>query len=298
MGRAAIYARGDGHARRPAGEDPELRRFVRAGSLTLAERIDRAVGGGIFGVDPAGYDGARADYPEALFDRIEAFAGGVTGRAVFEVGPGTGIASRALRDRVPARLALIEPDRVLASNLAAAGFETLCAPFEAADLPQSRFDLGLAASSIHWVDPIFAHERARMLLRPGGAWAICWNVYRERGIGDAFADALLPRMASLPMPPSEAADRHYSLDERAHRAALDAAGFVDVEFHLWRRERVLSSREMVGLYASFSFVRALAAPQRVALLDTIAEIVRRDFGGRAPNVVLTPLYLSRSRETE
>jgi SAM-dependent methyltransferase len=233
-----------------------------------------------------------------LFERLDAYAGGLAGRAIFEVGPGTGIASRALRSRRPARLALIEPDPVLATDLAAAGLDTLCAPFEAADLPESSFDVGVAASSIHWVDPVFAHERARTLLRPGGTWAICWNVYRERGIGDAFADALLPRIAALPMPPSEALNHHYSLDEQAHRAALDAAGFVDVEFHLWRRERFLSSQEMVELYASFSFVRALGGPERVALLDRIAEMVRRDFGGRAPNVVLTPLYLSRARETK
>ena len=232
-----------------------------------------------------------------MFDRIDAYAGGLAGRAIFEVGPGTGIASRALRDRRPARLALIEPDRVLAANLSSAGFETLCASFEAADLAEGSFDTGVAASSIHWVDPVFAHKRGRTLLRPGGTWAICWNVYRQRDIGDAFADALLPRIAALPMPPSEAADRHYSLDERAHRAALEAAGFVDIEFHLWRRERLLTDREMVNLYASFSFVRALAGPERVELLDMIAEMVRRDFNGRAPNVVLTPLYLSRARET-
>ena len=266
--------------------------------MNLAGLLDRSVGGGIFGIDAAGYDGARADYPDELFERLNAYARGLRGRAVFEVGAGTGIASRALRDRQPARLALIEPDPVLARNLGAAGFETLCAPFEAANLAASSFDIGFAASSIHWIEPGIAHRRARALLRAGGVWALCWNVYRERGIGDAFAEALLPRLESYAMPPSEAAEHHYSLDEEAHRAALEESGFGDIEFHVWRRERFLTASQMVGLYASFSFVRTLPGPERVALLDMIGQLVKREFNGRAPNIVLTPLYLCRARAAE
>jgi hypothetical protein len=260
----------------------------------LEPRIDRTVGGGIFGTDAAGYDGARADYPDALFDRLQAYAGGLERRAIFEVGAGTGIASRALRARAPGRLTLIEPDAVLAARLGDSGFETVRAPLEQAVLPHRAYDVGVAASSIHWVDPVHAHARAHALLRTGGTWAIWWNVYRERGIGDAFADALLPRLEGIAMPPSEAADHHYSLDEEAHRAALAAAGFGAVEHHVWRRERSLAPAEMTALYASFSFVRALPAAERAALLQMIATLVERDFGGRAPNVVLTPLYLARA----
>jgi SAM-dependent methyltransferase len=261
--------------------------------LTAGHRIDRAVGGGIFGVDAAGYHGARASYPEALFERLDAFAGGLRGRALFEVGAGTGIATRALHARSPGKLTLVEPDPVLAAKLKEEGFETVCAPFETAALPASEYDVGIAASSIHWVDPAQAHARARRLLRPGGTWAICWNVYRAGGVGDAFADALVPRLRGLAMPPSEGDDHHYSLEEHAHRDSLASAGFGEVEFNLWRRERTLSATEMRELYATFSFIRALPAVERVAILDTISTIVDRDFGGRAPNVMLTPLYLAR-----
>jgi SAM-dependent methyltransferase len=262
--------------------------------LSAAARIDRAVGGGIFGIDAAGYDDARANYPDALFERLQAYAGDLGGRAIFEVGAGTGIASRALRARGPGRLTLIEPDAVLAGRLANEGFEAVCAPFETAALPCHAYDAGVAASSIHWVDPVHAHRRAHALLRAGGTWAIWWNVYRERGIGDAFADALLPRLAGFAMPPSEAADHHYSLDQAAHRAALLEAGFGAIEHHVWRRERLLSGPEMTNLYATFSFVRALPAAARTALLEMIGGLVEKDFGGRAPNVVLTPLYLARA----
>jgi SAM-dependent methyltransferase len=260
----------------------------------LEARIDRAVGSGIFGTDAAGYESARPGYPEALFDRLDAYAGGLKGAKLFEVGAGTGIATRALSARGPARLTIVEPDPVFADGFNAAGFETVNAPFETAALPASAYDAGLAASSIHWVDPLVAHRRAHGLLRPGGTWAICWNVYRERGIGDAFAEALVPRLAGVAMPPSEAADHHYGLDQDMHRAALSLAGFGEIEFHLWRRERMLSAQEMRDLYATFSFTRSLPDAERVAVLDMIASLVDRDFGGHAPNVLLTPLYLARA----
>jgi SAM-dependent methyltransferase len=262
--------------------------------VNASPRLDRSVGGAIFGTDAAGYGSARADYPAELYDRIEAEAGGLNGRALFEVGGGTGIATRALAARGPARLTVIEPDPVLADGLCFAGFETICAPFEAADLPAGSFDLGVAASSIHWVDPEAAHRKARRLLRPGGSWAIWWNVYRAQGVGDAFADALLPRLAGLAMPPSEAADRHYSLEEDKHRAALAEAGFGEVTFHRWRRERILSPARMLALYASFSFVRALPVPEREEVLAMIHDMAEGQFRGHAPNVVLTPLYLARA----
>ncbi|MDB5672906.1 MAG: methyltransferase type 11 [Alphaproteobacteria bacterium] len=261
----------------------------------IGARIGRAIGGGIFGTDAAGYHGARLDYPEALFDRLDAYAGGLHGASIFEVGAGTGIATRALGARGPARLTIIEPDPVLAARLGADGFETVNAAFESAETPFTAYDVGVAASSIHWVDPALAHRRARSLLRAGGTWAIWWNVYRAQGIGDAFADALLPRLAGLAMPPSEAADRHYSFEERAHRAALAESGFDGIEFHVWRRERMLSASEMRSLYDTFSFVRALPAGERLATLDSISDLVESEFAGSAPNVVLTPLYLARAR---
>jgi SAM-dependent methyltransferase len=258
-------------------------------------RISRAIGGGIFGTDAAGYHGARLDYPAALFDRLEAYSGGLRGSNVFEVGAGTGIATRALSARGPARLTIIEPDPILAARLGADGYETVNDGFEAAVTPVAQYDVGVAASSIHWVDPVLAHGRARALLRAGGTWAIWWNVYRAAGIGDAFADALLPRLEAVAMPPSEAPYRHYSLDEDEHREALAAAGFGDVEFRAWRRERMLSAPEMRALYETFSFIRVLPADDRAATLDLISELVHGEFAGLAPNVVLTPLYLARAQ---
>ena len=260
----------------------------------VATRIERATGAGIFGTDASGYDRARADYPAEMFDAIEEYAGGIRGSRIFEVGAGTGIASRALLAREPARLSLIEPDPVLARGLHQAGFETVASPFETAELPARGYDIGLAASCIHWVEPERSHIRARELLRPDGTWAICWNVYRSADIGDPFADIMVRRLAALPLPPSEAADRHYSLDEAKHREDLRAAGFTDVRFHIWRRERLLSGEEIRSLYASFSFVRALPERERMLLLDEIANLVRSEFGGSAPNVVLTPLYLAKA----
>ena len=67
---------------------------------------------------------------------------------------------------------------------------------------------------------------------------------------------------------------------------------MEVE-HVFRRERMLTTTELLALYASYSFVRALPPQQRTDLLACIEDLAETRFGGQAPNVVLTPLYIAR-----
>ena len=93
--------------------------------------------------------------------------------------------------------------------------------------------------------------KVQALLRPGGCLAICWNVYRHTGIGDPFAEAVIPLLEGIDLPPSEAANSHYSQDSGLRRASFTAAGFDQVEHHVFRRERTLSAAAERALYASF-----------------------------------------------
>jgi hypothetical protein len=121
-----------------------------------------------------------------------------------------------------------------------------------------------------------------------------WNIYRAGGIGDDFADEIIPLLDPLPLPPSETPAGHIGLNRHYQEDLLAAAGFVDVDHHLFRRERTLDAAAMCKLYASYSFVRRLEQADRERLLDRIAELVETRFGGAAPNVVLTPLYVATS----
>jgi SAM-dependent methyltransferase len=265
-----------------------------------ASRLERAVGRGIFGEDAAGYEAARLGYPEDLYDRVFARVGRSSGLCLLEVGAGTGLATRDLLARAPARLLAVEPDPRLVAFLGAALADAgPCLtienqPFESVDLQPASFDLAVAAASFHWLEPVSALARIRMALRPRGVLAFWWNVYRAAGIGDPFADAVMPLLDGIALPPSEGGITHNSLDEARHRGLLEDNGFENVEFVLFRRERTLDSAAVRALYATYSFVRKLESADRERLLDRIGELVECTFGGRAPNVVLTPLYMATS----
>src|SRR5688500_8013511 len=105
-----------------------------------------------FGIDPAGYDHGRPDYPDLVYDRIREACGLGAGTRVFEIGPGTGIATRALLRHGAAALTAIEPDPRLAAFLATANgaddrLQIINATFAEADLPEAAFDLGIAATT-------------------------------------------------------------------------------------------------------------------------------------------------------
>ncbi len=256
-----------------------------------AARLARAAGRNVFGSDIPGYHSARPGYPAALYrliaERRPVFD------AIAEIGPGTGLATEALAAFAPRRFVAFEPDPMLAAHLRTrfAELDVINDDFCAAKVA-GGFDLIASASSFHWLDPDTALMRARALLRPGGCLAIWWNVYRQTGIGDPFAEAVMPLLAGIDLPPSEAADRHYSLDSELHRARLAAAGFEHIEHRVFRRDRVLTPAQARALYASFSLVRLLPEERREALLDAIAALVADRFGGAAPSIVLSPIYIA------
>ncbi len=100
------------------------------------ERID---GRRLFGDDPAGYDAARPGYPAWVFETLADGRGLAPGADVFEIGPGTGTATRPLLATRPSRLVAIEPDARLAAFLAGGtipepALEVVNAPFEDAEL--------------------------------------------------------------------------------------------------------------------------------------------------------------------
>lgn len=256
-------------------------------------RLSQESGRSIFGLDVEGYHRIRADYPEALYAAIAARLGGTRINSIGEIGPGTGIASAQLMGFAPQRMVGFEPDPALAAHLGSTvpAMEVIATDFVLAKVT-GPFDLIAAAACFHWLEPRAALAKIRLLLRPGGCVAIWWNVYREAGIGDEFAQAVLPLLDDIPLPPSEGNTGHYSLDWKHHVAQLAEAGFINVTFLLYRRERLLTPQMARDLYASFSFVRTLDPSRREKLLKAIASIVEHRVGSVVPTIILTPLYIA------
>lgn len=259
-------------------------------------QLSREAGRATFGTDAAGYHEARVGYPPALYDRV--FARLPDHPDILEIGAGTGLVTEEFLRRDPRSIVVVEPDAALvkftADRLADPRLDFVVAPFPDA-LVEGRFDLIACAAAFHWMEPAPALARVRQLLKPDGTWAVWWNSYRNVGRGDPLADAISPLLEGISLPPSDTIGGHYSLDEEFHRTLLFDAGFSDVEHHCYRTERELTSAQVVRLFATYSYVRALSAERRAQFLESLTNLVDRQFGGLAPNLILTSIYLAHSR---
>jgi len=263
-------------------------------------RIDRREGRRLFGADPAAYDRARPGHPDGVYGFLVERCGLEPGKAVLEVGPGTGQATRRLLELGANPLVAVEPDPALAAYLneaLGARIELRVVALEDAALPPGSFDLAAAASSFHWIEEALGLGRAFEALRPGGWFAMWWTLFGDesRPIPDPFRDAIDPIVGELPSSPSEGrwGRPRFALDIDARAAALRAAGFEQYEHELIRWSFEWNTAGIRALFATFSPIARLQEPRREAVLDAVANVAADEFGGHVTKPLLTSLYTAR-----
>jgi SAM-dependent methyltransferase len=260
-------------------------------------RIDPSEGRQLFGYDPASYDLARPGHPERVYEILTTRCGLARDADVLEVGPGTGQATRRLLER-GASLVVVEPNERLADYLVTTFDErvvVLRTSLEDARVPAGSFELAAAASSFHWVDEAMGLPAIHDALRPGGWIALWWTLFGEGSEPDEFIRATTPLLEGLASSPTKglAGRPPHALDVEARTSALEAAGFVDIAHELIRWESTWDSSGIRALYGSFSPILRLEDDERMRLLDEIALIAERDFGGRVVRTLTTSLYTAR-----
>jgi SAM-dependent methyltransferase len=226
----------------------------------------------IFGRDAAKYERHRPDYPPEAVTHI---LGLVDTRNALEVGAGTGKATAAFA-KPDLALVCLEPSAGMAEVLREKGLpgvEVVEATFEDWDGPAASFDLIYAAQAWHWVDPAAGFEKARRLLRPGGALALMWNVPVDRyGRFEHVYRDHAPELLG------ERDDRILKRDTVTWLEDLDDAGFGDIfRFtHIWSER--LTGADMSALYSTYSDHMMLPEPRRSELLAALEETVDEQGG--------------------
>lgn len=256
-------------------------------------RQERVEGRTVFGRDPAAYDRARPPYPERVFAVLRDRCGLREGTSVLELGPGPGTATKRLLELGAGPLVAIEPNAASAEYLIAAtdgAASVIVAPFEEIELEPASFDLAVAATSFHWIDPEIGLPKVREVLRPGGWFAIWANVH-----GDQTGDDAFHRATSEILGPTPDAPWPSSLDSETNVADLVAAGFSEVQYELIRSTMRFESAMIRALYGTFSGIARRGAAEREAVLDALERIAATDFGGGVERAILTPLYTGRKR---
>jgi SAM-dependent methyltransferase len=249
-----------------------------------------------FGDDPGSYHVTRPGYPDWVFEALRERCHLAPGTATFEIGAGTGTATRRLLDFGANPLLAIEPDARLVAFLRRTIQDTAlsvnASAFEDAAIERASFDLGVSATAFHWLNEDMALIKVAELLRPGGWWAMVWNVFGDNSRPDPFHEATNAFLPGPLRPSAEPRDIPFALDAEARVAALERAGAFDaIEYRASTWSLVLDADQTVALYATFSNINI--RPDREAILAQLGRVARDEFHGSVTRNMTTSLYTAR-----
>ena len=244
-----------------------------------------------------GYE-ARPPYPHEVFDLLARHRGAVPGSRVCEIGPGTGQATIPLLD-LGCRVTAVELGERLGARLRERtrdrSIEVLRSSFEDADLPPGGFDLVVAATSFHWVDPEIGISKTFDLLRPGGWLVLIWNVFGDPSRPDPFHEALSellqriePEVATPKVPGGTSPNGPSWALEIGRQAPYEPA---EVEVIRWTGTH--STAELRALFATFSSWISRGPARKEQLLDELAILADEQFDGRVTRPYQTLMVSAR-----
>jgi SAM-dependent methyltransferase len=247
-----------------------------------------------FDQDAERYHRARPGYPTALFDDLS-MAGVGPGCRLLEIGPGTGKATLPLAQR-GCRIVAVE----FGANLAAvaarnlAGYpavQIVVAPFETWPLPAEPFDVVLAATAWHWLNPAVRLAKAADALRDGGYLAIVETHHVEGGTAEFFADVQACYERWDPSTPPGL--RLPAADEIPAEFPDSTGQFAPAVFRRYEWEVGYTTDTYLDVLLTYSGHRALPDPARSGLLDCIADLLDTRYRGRIVKRYLTKLILAK-----
>jgi hypothetical protein len=194
-------------------------------------------------------------------------------------------------------LVAVEPDDRLAAflreTIADEALTVVISTFEEAVLREASFDLGLSATAFHWLNEDLALTKMAKL-RPGGWWAMVWNVFGDQQHRDPFDEATKILLSGPSSPSAGGGDIPFALDAESRLAALERThAFDSVEHRTSTWSLILDPDQTVALYATYSNISI--RPDREAVLTELGRIAHDEFHGRVTRNMVTSLYVARRR---
>jgi SAM-dependent methyltransferase len=263
---------------------------------------DRRDLGRVFNEVPELYDRVRPTYPDELLADLVTITGMDGRSSLLEVGCGTGQATRSLA-ALGCSVIAVEPGADLAElarqRLATfRSVEVETSTFEEWDDRGRRFDVLVAASSWHWVDPSLGWRRAHDVLHPGGWMALLGNVVvRRPGEPEVYAETadlherFSPGNPGWGHPPLE--DEVRTTDKGWGLVDDPGGWFGPMVVRWYPAVQWFDGDGFADLLRTTSLYRGLDGDAREPLLDAIAERIRTRMGDRASRRYLSVLRVGQ-----
>jgi SAM-dependent methyltransferase len=265
----------------------------------MSDQNDRERLRATFTGDAELYHRARPGYPAAIFADLAELTGAGPGCRVLEIGCGTGQATRPLAE-MGCEITAVE----LGAEMAAVarrelarfpGVRVVNATFEEWPLPAEPYDLVIAATSFHWIDPAVRLVKAAEALRPGGSLAIVGTEHVAGGTEPFFVDAQRCYERFDPAtPPGLRLTPAAGIP--VNTAELEAPGLfgpVARRRHEW--EITYPTGDYIAVLSTYSNHRDLPADALSGLLGCIARLIDTRYGGRITKNHLIELRVTKRR---
>ncbi len=217
------------------------------------------------------YDACRPGYPADLVAAMVAAANVQPGRRILEIGCGTGQLTRQL---VPygAKLTAIDlgPSMIAVArrHLPEDRVALHVSSFEDYQAPDGTFDLVVAATAFHWIDPEVAWTKAARLLVPGGWLAVLFTSEQyDEPLGPALLEAWIRRSD----------DRVWLKPTTMTVAqAMVTTGLFDTPIVASHAERLrLPSDVVLGLELTRATSLSYDRPTRESFRSEVADLLRQ-----------------------
>ncbi len=243
------------------------------------------------------YDRARNHYPEQLFDELFNRAQLAPGARVLEIGPGTGLATQQIAKRgcqvvgVELGNAMAEVARRKLADFPAVTIEV--AAFEEWHPPVESFDLVMAATAWHWLDPDLRYTKSASVLRTGGYLAII-NYLHVAG-GDEGFFARSQRCYEQFMPGTPVGLSLPRVEEIVpDTSELEACGlFEQPIIRRFTTEETYDADRYIDLLSTYSTHITLDPDNRERLFACIRELVNGRSEGQITKRYLHEMILAR-----
>ena len=252
-----------------------------------------------FGRVAALYARVRPGYLPQVFDDLITLGGLPKGGSVLEIGPGTGQATRPLAERGYG-ITGVEPDAAMAEQARRqlaeySGVTIEVSTFEAWPLRPGGFDLVLAATAWHWVDPAVGYAKATAALKPGGTLAIINTHHVAGGTQAFFEDAQVCYVAHMPDTPAGFRLPPAAAVEPGTNRLIGSGLFEAPVVRRYESQETYSTSQYVDLISTYSNHLALSAANRTAFNQCIAGLIDGRFDGQVVKAYMTELIVAKKR---
>jgi SAM-dependent methyltransferase len=213
------------------------------------------------------YDSVRPGYPAQLVTDLINLSNLRPGGTILEVGCGTGQLTRPLAERGYEIVALEPGNHLVAlahENLAhLSNARVVNSSFEDWDGPSHLFDLVVAATSWHWLDPATRFAKAAESLVPGGHLGIVTTEHAFPEDADSFFAVIQETYEAIGEGSEEGWPPPHPDDVPDQSAEIDASGYFrvsEVRRYLW--SATYEIEEYIRLLDTYSNHRRMTESQR------------------------------------